>query len=435
MARPRHRHMSRREWLQAAAAATAAVAAPTIIPARALGADGNVAPSNKIALALIGCGGMGRGNLGAMLGFDDVQTVAACDVDSNQRKEALKMTHGKYGNTDAKETGDFRELVARKDIDAFIIATPDHWHGLIAVAALNAGKDCYGQKPITHTFAEGRALADAQIRNKRIWQVGSQQRSSFNFRWGVELVLNGHIGKLKEVFVGLPTGGASPEHKNQDPPPQLDYEYYCGPSKKIPYDPQIVHYNWRWNLNFGGGQLMDWIGHHNDIAHWGMGMDSSGPLEVTATAELRPDEATFNAPGNYSIDCVYEGDVKSNISNKNPMGTKWIGTDGWVFVDRGKFETSKPEWTKKEFERGPIKAYVSDNHERNFIDCVKSRKPAICPAETGHRSITPGHLGYISMYANSKKLTWDPKTETITNDAELNKKLHAFNPRDPWKIA
>ncbi len=425
--------ITRRQTLKAGATTLAALAMPVFIPSRVLGRDGGTAPSNRITLGAVGTGGMGMGNLGNLIGHDDCHGLAVCDVDSARRGKAAKAVNDKNGNKDCKEYSDFRELMARTDIDAVLIATPDHWHGLVGLAALNSGKDVYGQKPITHTFAEGLAICEAVKKNNRIWQTGSQQRSSANFRWGVELVLNGHIGKLKHVDVGLPTGKKSPAGKPSEPPKELDYEMWCGPSVKIPYDPQVVHYNWRWNLAYGGGQLMDWVGHHNDIAHWGMGMDSSGPLEVVGTGEFNPKDAIYNDMMNYKIDCVYEGGVTTTITNKNPMGTKWIGDAGWVYVNRGHFEASNPEWTKKDFQRGPIKAYESPNHERNFLDCVKSRKLAICPAETGHRSITPGHLGLVSMLTG-RKLKWDPQSQQIQGDDAAQKMLQ-FTPREPWKLA
>ncbi len=434
MEKQKSNQISRRRFTQAAAAS--ALAAPIVIPSSALGKDGAEAPSNRIVLGSIGVGGMGRGNTGAFLGMKEVQVVAVCDVDANNRKRGADQVNKRYKNKDCKQYNDFRELTARKDIDAVLVATPDHWHALNTIYALKNGKDVYCQKPITHTFAEGQAVYKTAAKYKRVFQVGSQQRSSFNFRHGVELVINGHIGKLKHVEVGLPRGNKNPPAgKVENPPAHLDYNFWCGPSKKLPYMSQRLHFHWRWNLNYGGGQLMDWIGHHNDIAHWGMGMDDSGPVEVEAKEFNYPKVTScHDAPYDYMIHCKYANGVTSTISNRNRMGTKWIGEDGWVFVDRGKFHASEKEWTKSKFNRGPKKAYYSREHHRNFIDSIKSRKPCICTAEIGHRSITPGHLGYVSS-ALGRKIKWDPKNEKIIGDHEAYKHLMSQPARKPWSLS
>jgi len=419
------KRITRRTFSQATAGALAAAA--LFVPARAFGAN------DKIGMGLIGAGGMGRGNMGQFLRNDDVQFLAVCDVDQTHIDRAKEQVDKRYQSTDCKTFKDYRELIALDGIDAVCIATPDHWHGLCCLAAAKAKKDIYCQKPMTHTFEEGRLVADAVKANNLIFQVGSQQRSTFNFQWGVELVLNGHIGKVQHIEVGLPTGHKNPPGPvDEQPPAHLDYDLWCGPSKVLPYHPKRVHYQWRWNLNYGGGQLMDWIGHHNDIAHWGMGWDNTGPVEVQAVGFVYPDRLdVWNAAYAYEVQCKYANGTTTSISSKNRMGTKWIGESGeWVFVDRGKFETSKPEWKAKDFDRGAIKAYESRSHEGNFIDCVKSRKPTICTAETGHRSITPGHLGLVSQARGGKLLKWDPEKEIVTNDQEANALLK-FTPRKP----
>ncbi|MBI1371220.1 MAG: gfo/Idh/MocA family oxidoreductase [Phycisphaera sp.] len=436
------------------AAATASVA-PLFIPASALGKAGRPAPSERITLASIGVGAMGRGNTMSFLNNADCQVVAVCDVDRAHARDVRdgKATYGRepvraeidahyaQDKADGRYKGcdvyaDFREVIARDDIDAILVATPDHWHALITIAALDAGKDVYCQKPLTHTFAEGREVVAAAKRNDAIFQTGSQQRSTFNFRWAVELVLNGHIGAVRRVEVGLPTGHGEPPHaEEQDVPDRLDYDMWCGPSKKLPYMFERLHRNWRWRLDYGGGQLMDWIGHHNDIAHWGLGMDKSGPVEVKAVGFEYPlDTSVWNAAYNYEVKCRYASGVTSSISNKNRQGCKWIGDDGWVFVDRGKYEASNPEWTKNRFDRGPIKAYESKEHHRNFLDGVKTRTACICPAETGHRSVTPGHLGLLSAALDGRTLKWDPKDEQIVGDDAANKMLQNTPMREPWKL-
>ncbi|MDH3583793.1 MAG: gfo/Idh/MocA family oxidoreductase, partial [Phycisphaerae bacterium] len=328
-------------------------------------------------------------------------------------------------------------------------ACPDHWHALTSLSALTQGKDVFGEKPISHKFVEGRAMADAQKKHGRIWQTGSWQRSVFNFRYGVELVHNGHIGKVKRVEIGLPSGHADfgrtgNNSPNGDPPAHLDYDFWIGPAQMEPYNRSRSHKNWRWNYNIGGGQLMDWIGHHCDIAHWGLsdteygiGPEAQlGPLTVAGSGEFPPKEAVWNTATKYRIECKYPNDVEVVIAGGHGDirgGTKWIGEDGkWVYVNRGKFEASEKQWTKRKFDRGPKKAYLSDNHWRNFLDCIKSRKPSITPAEVAHRSATPGHLGLIAMITG-RKLTWDPKTETIANDAGATALLRR-DLRKPWRL-
>ena len=429
--------ITRRRFLGTAGAAAAA---PYLIVR-----DGRTAADERVTFGLIGCGGRGRGDMNAFLKMNECQVLAVCDVDDRNRERtkasvekhyAGKAKGGSYKGCDAYR--DYRELCGRKDIDAVIVGTPDHWHALNALAALRNGKDVYCEKPVVHLFAEGRVLCNTVKEKKAIWQTGSQQRSTGNFRQAVELVLNGVIGKVKHVEVGLPRGrlghkkGAKAEP--QDPPSHLDYDLWCGPSRKLPFIPARLHFNWRWNLAYGGGQLMDWIGHHNDIAHWGLGEDESGPVEVEAAGFRYPkDKTVYDAPFDYEVRCAYASGITTSISSQNRMGTKWIGEDGWVYVNRGKLEVSNKEWIKKGFNPGEKKAYNSGNHHRNFFDCVKSRKPAICTAEISFRSISPGLLGYVSD-AVGRKLRWDPKSETVVGDEEADKLLKKVEYREPWKL-
>jgi len=425
--------ITRRRFLGAAAGA---VAVPFVVPSSILGLRGAVPPSEKLVMGVIGVGGMGTHNLKAFMGKKETQVVAVCDVDKEHLDAAAGEVEKQYGNKDVKKFRDFRELLAQKDIAAVVVATPDHWHALCAIAAVSSGRDVYCEKPVTHTFREGQALVAAVKEKSAIFQVGSQQRSEWNFRRAVELVMNGRIGKVKNVEVGLPTGNKTPPAlKTQDPPANLDYDFWCGPSTKHPFSPDRLHWNWRWHLSYGGGQLMDWIGHHNDISHWGLELDRSGPIKVKAVGfEYPEDRSLWDSAWKYEIICKYESGVESSISNKNPMGCKWTGDAGWVFVDRGKLEASNPDWVKREFDPGPKKAYESDDHRTNFIESVKSRKPTICPAETGHRSVTPGHLGLLSEALGGRTLRWDPKTETIVGDPEADKALKTVKFRAPWSL-
>ena len=442
--------LSRRRFL---AAGAAAAAAPAVVPASALGRAGRPAPSERLTLGVIGVGGMGMSNMNHFLKFPDVQVVGVCDVDAGRKSKSGANTSGRQFAKEAVEKkyseemksgaykgceayADFRELCARKDIQAVVVATPDHWHALTAVEALKNGKDVYGEKPITHLFGEGLILCEAVKKHGRIWQTGSQQRSEWNFRRAVDLVLNGAIGKVKHVEVGLPKGHAKAQGdaRPQDPPEGFDYDFWCGPSPKLPYVPARVHFHWRWHTAYGGGQLMDWIGHHNDIAHWGLGMDESGPVEVEAAGfTYSEDRELYDAPVDYEVKCLYANGVTTSISSKNPMGTKWIGADGaWVYVNRGKLDASDKEWLKKEFDPGRIKAYESNDHRRNFLDCVKSRSRPVADVETGHRSTAATIIANIALKRRAM-LQWDAKAERFTNDDAANPML-SYEYRSPYTL-
>ena len=287
--------LSRRRFL---ASTAAALTLPMIVPSTVFGRGGRSAPSERITLASIGCGGMGNGNTDDFLGKGNCQVVAACDVDRNHLDAMVKKVNDHYKSGDCKGYHDFRELLPRTDIDAVMLALPDHWHGIVAVAAAGQQKDIYGEKPLARTIVEQGAIVRAVQKSKRIWQKGSWQRSQSNFHKAAEIVRNGLIGKIKHVEVGLPDGPNEAKWQKPlpgiNPPPELDYEFWTGPSRLLPYLPERVHANWRWNYNTGGGQLLDWIGHHCDIAHWGMDCDRSGPLTVEGHGDFPPTDAVWN---------------------------------------------------------------------------------------------------------------------------------------------
>jgi predicted dehydrogenase len=333
-------------------------------------------------------------------------------------------------------------MMARDDIDAVMLAVPDHWHALLSVEAANHKKDIYGEKPLARTIAEQQAIVKAVQKNKRIWQTGSWQRSTANFHKAAEIVRNGLIGKVTRVEVGLPSGHADfkkTAEKTQvtNPPPELDYDFWTGPSKMLPYIEARIHMNWRWHYNYGGGQLLDWIGHHGDIAHWGLDFDNTGPMEVEGKGEFPPQDAVWNTATRYRIELKYPRDVAMTIAGGHSdirSGTKWIGSDGWVWVDRGGFDASNADWKKDlSDDLRKVKLYESSNHWRNFVDCVKSRKPTITPADTAHHSAIPGHLGLISMLVG-RKIKWDAQKEKIIGDAEASKLL-TRGYRAPWHLA
>jgi predicted dehydrogenase len=418
------------------------LAAPAILGGNAT-ARGASSPSNQIALGVIGCGGMGTGNTNSFLGLPECRVVAACDVDKNHLSELVGTVNKRYGNNDCRPYHDFRELLGRRDIDAVMIAVPDHWHALVAVEAARRGKDIYGEKPLAHTIAEQQAIVRAVQEHQRIWQMGSWQRSVPEFHKAAEIVRNGLIGQVQRVEVGLPSGNKDATHSKPlnvvtEPPPELDFEMWTGPAQRMFYIPSRVHKNWRWNYNTGGGQLMDWVGHHCDIAHWGLGFDNSGPLEVNGTGEFPPPKAIWNTAAKYRIELTYPNNIAMTIAGGDKeirSGTKWIGTEGWVWVDRGHFDASNQEWRDMKQipeDQRKIKLIISRNHQRNFLESVRSRQPTITPVETGHHSTIPGHLGLISMLVG-RKLRWDNQSEQIINDLEASELLTRPY-RYPWKL-
>lgn len=423
-------HPTRRQFL-ATAAATAA--APMIVPAGVLGQN---APSNRITIGCIGVRGMGGGNMRSFLRFNDVRVVAVCDVDANVLKDRADQVDKHYKDNGCRRYKDYREVVDRDDIDAISIGTPDHWHAAIAIAAARNGKDIYCEKPITHTYLEGAKLVKVVNEHKRIWQTGSWQRSVWQFRQAVAIVRNGLIGDLRHVEVGLPSGNPyPPPAQPQTPPAELDYDMWVGPSEKLPYMNERLHGKWRWNYYSGGGQLMDWIGHHNDIAHWGMGEDTGGPVLIDpARFDFPREKDVWDAAYRYEINCQYASGVTTRLSNLNRMGVLFLGSKGWVWVNRRGFQASNPDWTKREFNPGPVEVYQSDNHQRNFVDCIKTRKKTITPVEVSHHSIVPGHLGLIGAALGRRhKIRWDPGKGEIINDAAATKLLMQQGDRNPWK--
>jgi predicted dehydrogenase len=436
--------LTRRHLLKLSAAAV-----PTILSASALGAAEGKPPSDRITIGVIGLGARGVYVMNQFMRQSDVQVVALCDVDSSHHRDlapgkgpafGLRPTKQKVDQKYAESgtgvfaTSDFRELCARDDVDAVLIATPDHWHALCTQHAIRNGKDVYCEKPVTHTFHEGQLVYREVAERKTVFQTGTQQRSDAKFRRAVELVRNGHLGKITNIEVGLPPGYPEPQGDTTvtEPPPALDYDMWCGPAPMLPYMRARHHRWWRGHRAYGGGVLMDWIGHHNDIAHWALDLDDSGPVKVEALDWIDPETDVYNTPADYEIRCEYAGGVTNSISNRHMLGTKFIGEDGWVYVTRGKILASNKGWTKDEFDVGPDRVYKADNHVRNFLDCVKSRNFCIAPAETAHRSITPGHLGYVSRQLG-RAIKWDAKNEVVIDDDAANGLLQMHEYRSPWR--
>jgi predicted dehydrogenase len=462
--------LTRRNFMQSAGAAA-------LLSRAGWARAGRTPASDRITMGVIGWGMMGPSNTKAFLEQADCQVVAACDIDKRALQAAVDTVNTRYGNQDCRAYHDYRELLARDDIDTVMIAIPDHWHALVATEAANRKKDIYGEKPLARTIREQQAIVRAALKNKIIWQTGSWQRSQAPFRKAAEIVRNGLIGNVVQVEVGLPAGyhdfaGTEPallaklatlpdkitdpslvvpgtpawDLAVTDPPPELDYNLWIGPATMEPYIEARINKNWRWNYNIGAGQLMDWIGHHGDIAHWGLGFDSTGPSEVEGHGEFPAPNALWNTATKYHVECLYRKeitgypvDVHMTIAGGSGainMGTKWIGADGWVWVDRGGFDASNQDWVKMDAlpdSLRKIALYDSHDHYRNFLDCVKSRQPTITPVEVAHHSTIPGHLGLISMLTG-RKVHWDVAREQILDDPGASALLtRAYRP--PWQLA
>jgi predicted dehydrogenase len=460
------RPFNRRRFLKTAGSAAIL---PTVLRSQAQQAL-TTAANNRINLGVIGMGWQGPGNTQAFLALQDCQVVAACDIDANHLQAAVKMINDANGNEDCRSYHDYRELLARDDIDAVMIAVPDHWHEIVATEAARRKKDVYGEKPLAHTIAEQQSIVRAVEQNGIIWQMGSWQRSVPMFHKAAEIVRNGLIGDVTHVEVGLPANngdfdGVAKESLAKlasegqsfttmeqivagtpawnllvtDPPKELDYEMWIGPSKMEPYIKARLHKTWRWNYNTGGGELLDWIGHHCDIAHWGLDFDNSGPLEVEGTGELPPRNAVWNTAPKYRFELKYPRGVTMTIAGGYPdikAGVKWIGSEGWVWVDREGFDTSLANLKQGKYlprELRKVKLYTSSDHQQNFLDCVRSRQATVTPVQVGHHSAIPGHLCLISMLTG-RKIRWDAKEERIIGDPEASK-LMTREYRAPWKMS
>jgi predicted dehydrogenase len=433
--------LSRRRFL---AATGGALAFPLIFPGCATAPRRRVRPSNRIHLGIVGWGLQGPANIRTFLHEEDCRVVAACDIDRTHLQAALDTINGHYESKDCKGYHDYREMLASDDLDAVVLAVPDHWHELVATEAARRGLDIYGEKPLAQTIAEQQSIVRAVQKNKVIWQTGSWQRSLPSFRRAAEIVRSGLLGEITRVEVGLPAGhndlAKTKEFMTPSAPPaELDYERWIGPSQMEPYIKARGHMNWRWNYNTGGGQLMDWIGHHCDIAHWGLDFDRSGPSEIEAQAEFPAAGAIWNTATKYRIELKYPRSITMTIAGGHSdikNGTRWIGKDGWVYVTRGGFDASNPEWKKSPALANALvkgRLQVTSTHHRNFLDCIKSRRPTITPVETAHHSAIPGHLGAIAM-KTGRKIRWDVASETIIGDPAASKLL-SRDYRGPWKLS
>ena len=422
---------SRRSFIKQTSVVTAGVVGfPYLVPSSVLGKDGAIAPSNRLVMAQIGCGSMGSGNLRGFLDkTGSIQVVALCDVDDNNANNLKKSVDDKYSNRDCRTYRDYNEMLENENLDVVSHALPDHWHALVTIACARKGLDMYGEKPFARSIKEGRAMIDAIERYGLIWQTGSWQRSVEHFHRAANLVHNGRIGKIEYVEVGLPDGETKgPGAKMLNVPAHFDWQQWLGPAPYRPYQDfgrGSPHWDWRWIMDYSGGQLTDWAGHHIDIAHWGLGMDRSGPVQIEGKGKY-PTEGIYDVPYAYDFTCTYANGVKFRVANSgvlpHGMGACWYGETGWVHVDRKGLSASDPKILREKIGPNEKPLYYSRDHKQNFIDCVKNRTETITPPEAAHRSISVGLLGEIAMLTG-RKLNWNPKTEEFSNDEAANRLL------------
>lgn len=424
------KQMKRRSFLEQITWGIGGTALGLPIIASDLYAQNRAAANDRLTIGIIGCGGMGQGNMGVLLGFSDTQVVATCDVYEPNRMRAKYRVDDTYGNSSCKDYNDFRHLLDRDDIDAVVIATPDHWHTKIAIASCEAGKDIYCQKPLTLTINEGKALVKTVRKYGRIFQVGSQQRSDDNFRFACELVQSGRIGRVHTVKVFLPNGPTGDWTPDSDPPEGLDWDLYLGPAPTVPYNRRRFLWDFRWFWDYSGGQMTDWGAHHFDIAQWGLGLDRSGPVSVEGTGTL-PQDGLYETYTSFNVSFEYSNGIRMIATNPE-HGTRFEGTDGWVHVWRGGLETQPSSLLHEPLGPTDVHLYQSPGHERDWVNCVFSRTKPICDVEIGHRSVSCAHLANIALRLG-RKLQWDPDQEEFVNDPEANRWLSRPY-RAPWML-
>jgi predicted dehydrogenase len=428
------------------------LAIPQIIPASVLGAGGAVAPSNRVGLGCIGLGIQGTGNMKTFLGHPEVRVTAVCDVHETQRLTGKKVVDDFYSNADCVACKDFRELIARPDIDAVQITTPDHWHPLIALEAARHGKHMYHEKPMGWSFRAAQTVRKAIHERGVVFQFGTQQRSSGKFRPACELVRNRKIGQLKTILVGVPGSVSScPIQPTEPVPKELDYDFWLGPAPLAPYcyqrcrpfTPKEGWSVWYSISDYCMGMIGNWGVHHLDIAQWGNNTERSGPTEIEGTAEF---------PQGMLTDCCVSWQVENRYANgvtlvhmddatskKHPLqkgghghGILFLGSEGWVHVDRGGWDAHPKSLLETKPGANDLRLFRSDNHHGNFIDALKKRGQPAAPIDSAVRTDTLCQLQLIAVKLR-RRLRWDPVKEDFTGDAEASRMLDRPM-RAPWKV-
>jgi predicted dehydrogenase len=433
-------HLNRRQFLKrTAGAAGAAVAFPYIVPSSALGKDGAVAPSNRITVGCLGVGNQGTGDMWRMMGVRDVQVVAVCDPYKSKREAAQKMVNDRYQQQGCAVYNDFRELVARKDIDVVQVATNDHWHVACALAAVRSGKDVYVEKPMGLTIGEDKVLREACRRYGRLFQFGTQQRSDARFRQAAELAINGHLGKIHTIKVSAPVGWN--ERTNEAtwapaPVPEgFDYDLWLGPAPWAPYTPKrCISPHWFHINDYSIGYIGGWGIHHVDCALWGMD-EMATPVEIEASGVFPSNDGLCNNPLNWDATLKYANGVTMSFTSDGHLnwhGVRYEGEKGWVHVDRSQIRAEPASLLQEKIGPGEIHLHYSDNHSGDLIKAVKTRGRTVSNIEVAVKSDITCHLTYIAVCLG-RKLRWNPEKEEFINDPEANARMSRVM-RSPWHL-
>jgi len=434
--------MKRRDFLKAAGAS---LLAPAVLPRRLFA---QTPPSETMLLGVIGTGRQGQEDMKELIyrGLEsDARVAAVCDIDTHRLEDAQwlaeKIYAAELGKANYKGIDtyrDFRELLARPEIDGVLIVSPDFWHALHGIAAAKAGKDIYLEKPLTYSIAEGRKLVEAVRQSSRVLQVGSQQRSAVYFRMACEAARNQRIGKVQTIRVWLPEDQGTGDPAEMPVPKNLDYDFWLGPAPQAPFSQDRVHPQMSYErpgwLQIGSyclGMITGWGSHMTDIAQWGNGSDDTGPVEIAAKAEF-PDRGLFNVHTAFHAEALYVNGVRLIMETGDPPGVRFEGDRGWIFVSRDEITASDTAILRPEPGEKEIRLYQSGNHMKNFLECMRTRKEPVAPVEVGHRSNTICILAHIAMNLG-RKLRWDPQAERFLDDDEADSRLD-YPHREPWTI-
>ena len=429
-------NVSRRGFMRTAGVAAGAVAAfPTIIPSSVLGQN---APSKVLTVACVGVGGMGLAHISQMVKRDTVRIVSVADVDVYHQKRAAQIINKQYGSDDCRMTGDFREVTRAKDIDLITVATPDSWHAIPAIDAIRNGKDVFVEKPLTLTVREGQALVEELRKHKRIGQTGTMQRSSEGFHRAAELIRNGRLGTIKHIDVLIPANNryVGATWKPEVVPEGLDYDFWLGPAPYAPYTAQRTHYQFRYILDYAGGQTTNWGAHYLDIAQWALGMDESGPVEVDGHGVF-PNSGLFTAPTRVDVRYTYADGVTLRMRTRTDGvydgNIIFYGDKGRLDVSRSKLKSDPESVLQEKIGDGETRLYKSRDHFGNWIDCVKTHEAPVSDIAIGHKTTNLCNIGNIVMQLQ-RKLKWDPVNERFDGDDMANRLL-TRSMRGPWSLA